>query len=156
MLRLLRGCYHPMQPYWTAGAGALATSGSSMAPRNEAQSVPRTVRGDHVPQPEHRVTPGAARPHAAGALPAGASHATSASGWCTSWRRACSRPRARRRWRLSELPHAGQLIEVLAEVAVCMAAHAAVSVEVIIMPFLKFRKRNDASAAYAMACARWR
>ena len=154
VLRLLRGCYYPMQPYWTAGANALASSGASLAHRNEAQSVPlgrysvtmypnqstesHLVRLAHLQQV---LFPGWAEPRSVGMKLVHMLAEGSFGGVV----------RAAGIGALSELPHAGQLVEVLAEVVVCMAAHAVQwSVEQIIMPFLKFRKRNDASAAYAM------
>ena len=39
VLRLLRGCYHPAQPYWMAGEDAIATSGARAASSNEANQA---------------------------------------------------------------------------------------------------------------------
>ena len=154
VLRLLRGCYHPVQPYWVAGEGSIATSGAAMAHISEAQSVhlgrysvtmyPDESGRAHLIRMAHLqevLFPGWAEPRTLSAKVVHMMAESSLGGLV----------RAAGVGALSELPHASQLVEVLAEIVVCMAAHAVQwAVEDIIMPFLKFRKRSDASAAYAM------
>ena len=154
VLRLLRGCYHPTPPYWVADEHAVASSGAALAKKNEAQDVelgryavtmhPAETTVAHLIRLAHLqavLFPGWGEPRGVGMKLVYALAESSVGGLV----------RATGVAPLSELPHAGQLIEVLAEIVVCMAAHAVQwAVQEVIMPFLKFRKRSDASAPYAM------
>ena len=154
ILRLLRGCYYPHQPFWRAGEGMVATSGARLAPVSDAQAVqlrryaPSMYPGEsthsHLVRLAHLqevLFPGWGEPRDL-MMRAVNKLAESAVGGLV---------RAAGVGALSELPHATQLVEILAEIVVCMAAHGVQwTVEQIIMQFLKFRKRADASAAYAM------
>ena len=154
VLRLLRGCYHPPQPYWTAGANALATSGARLVTRSEAQSVhlgryavsmypdePARAQLQRLAHVQSVLFEGWAEPNDLMTFFVNKLSETPVGGLM----------RFAGIGNLTELPHATQLVEVLAEVVVCMASHAVQwAVEQVIMPFLKFRKRADASAAYAM------
>ena len=154
VLRLLRGPYHAVPPYWSAGPGALATAGAKSAPRSEAAAVHlgrysvsmypgETVRS-HLVRLAHLqqvLFPGWGEPRDIVSMIVLKISESPVGGLV----------RAAGVGALSELPHATSLVEVLAEIVVCMAAHGVQwAVEQVIMPFLKFRKRADASAAYAM------
>ena len=159
VLRLLRGCYHPAQPYWVAGEDAIATSGARAASSNEANQAElgrysvemypgestrsNLMRLAHI---QNVLFPGWAPPRS--------TIDRAVNGLAES--PVGDLMRAAGIGNLTELPHATQLVEVLAEVIVCMASHAVQwAVEEVIVPFLKFRKRSDASARTRwLACAR--
>ena len=168
VLRVLRGCYTPPQPFWTAAdrhaadardlTGGVATSGARFVPVASAQGV-------HLRRYGTVMYPGLSAANYMMRL--SHLHAILFPGWAglasTVGRLAhelCEGKtvgllRLVGCGALSELPASAALIDVLAEIIVCFASHAVQwTVERVIMPFLKFRRRSDASAAYALAAMR--
>ena len=144
----------PSAAVLTAGANALATSGARLVTRSEAQAVhlgryavsmypdePARAQLQRLAHVQSVLFEGWAEPNDLMTFFVNKLSETPVGGLM----------RFAGIGNLTELPHATQLVEVLAEVVVCMASHAVQwAVEQVIMPFLKFRKRADASAAYAM------
>ena len=169
ILRLLRGCYHHPQPFFTAGdrfalnvrdsSGGIATEGGRLAPVSPAAAA-QLGRYSVVMYPGVRPQSHLVRlAHLQDILfPNWAEPPTMVLRMLNTVSERAGLSELMRLvgiGLLSELPHASSLVEILAEVVVCMAAHAVDwAVEQLIMPFLKFRKRSDASAAYALVSMR--
>ena len=154
MLRLLRGCYYLPHPHWEATHGALRTSGDDpKTPPDEPLRKYDTVMHRHadvrativlVAQVHDVLFPGWGS-FVGGTLLEKVEHYVSPQ----------TLLRAVGLKRLRELPYAPLLVEPLAEITVAIACHAVQwAVEHIIVPFLKFRRGADSSAAYALVACR--
>ena len=169
VLRLLRGCYHHPQPFWTAAdrfspglrdlTGGVAVSGARLAQLSSAASV-YLGRYAAVMYPGLGPDSNLVRlAHLQGALfPGWRAEGTSAVARLVQEAADQTMGGLLRMvgiGQVRELPHAHQLVDVLAEIVVCLAAHALQwTVEQVIIPFLKFRKRSNSTAAYALVAMR--